>query len=100
MTQPVRLQLSRRKGFDLQKASRAINALPATKVTRPGPWGNPFRIGIEAQTAADAVAMFRRDFRKLFARHSLKPLRGKNLACWCGADDPCHADVLLIFANR
>lgn len=27
-------------------------------------------------------------------------LRGKNLACWCKAGDPCHADVLLEIANR
>lgn len=42
MSAPVRLQLSRRKGFDLQAMSQATNALPAVKVTRPGRWGNPF----------------------------------------------------------
>lgn len=26
-------------------------------------------------------------------------LRGKNLACWCPLDQPCHADVLLELAN-
>jgi hypothetical protein len=26
-------------------------------------------------------------------------LRGKNLACWCKPDQPCHADVLLELAN-
>lgn len=26
-------------------------------------------------------------------------LRGKNLACWCPLDQPCHADVLLEAAN-
>lgn len=26
-------------------------------------------------------------------------LRGKNLACWCTLDQPCHADVLLELAN-
>jgi hypothetical protein len=26
-------------------------------------------------------------------------LRGKNLACWCPLDQPCHADVLLNLAN-
>jgi len=26
-------------------------------------------------------------------------LRGKNLACWCSLDGPCHADVLLEMAN-
>jgi hypothetical protein len=27
-------------------------------------------------------------------------LRGKNLACFCALDQPCHADVLLEIANR
>ena len=27
-------------------------------------------------------------------------LRGKDLACWCPLDKPCHADVLLELANR
>lgn len=35
----------------------------------------------------------------LFAK-TMEPLRGKNLACWCKPGDPCHADVLLEFANR
>ena len=39
---PVRLQLSRKKGFHLQQHSLATNGLPAVKVTRPGKWGNPF----------------------------------------------------------
>jgi len=26
-------------------------------------------------------------------------LRGKNLACWCPLNHPCHADVLLEIAN-
>ena len=26
-------------------------------------------------------------------------LRGKDLACWCRLDQPCHADVLLELAN-
>lgn len=26
-------------------------------------------------------------------------LRGKDLACWCPLDQPCHADVLLQLAN-
>ena len=27
-------------------------------------------------------------------------LRGRDLACWCPLDQPCHADVLLGVANR
>ena len=29
-----------------------------------------------------------------------RELRGKNLACFCPLDQPCHADVLLELANR
>ncbi|MCB1718661.1 MAG: DUF4326 domain-containing protein [Candidatus Competibacteraceae bacterium] len=29
----------------------------------------------------------------------LHELRGKDLACWCPLDKPCHADVLLKLAN-
>jgi hypothetical protein len=33
------------------------------------------------------------------AQYDIAPLRGKNLACWCALDQPCHADVLLELAN-
>lgn len=29
----------------------------------------------------------------------VESLRGKNLACFCMLDEPCHADVLLELAN-
>jgi len=31
---------------------------------------------------------------------ALPVLRGQNVACWCGLDEPCHGDPLLEFANR
>ncbi len=33
-------------------------------------------------------------------KRRLPELRGKDLACWCPLDQPCHADVLLELANR
>lgn len=30
---------------------------------------------------------------------AIAELRGKDLACWCPLDQPCHADVLLAIAN-
>lgn len=30
---------------------------------------------------------------------ALVELRGKDLACWCRSDQPCHCDVLLELAN-
>lgn len=54
---------------------------------------------------AASVGLFRtycevmvRDYRIEFEAW-LWPLRGKNLACWCPLDQPCHADVLLELAN-
>lgn len=109
---PVRLQLSRRKGFDLQALSQATNGLPAVKVARPTKWGNPAKVGelgcISNQGAVDA---YRRWLTKgpaslLSFRNPpriteiVEQLRGKNLACFCRLGLPCHADVLLELANR
>lgn len=52
MTRPVRLQLSRKKGFDLQALSMATNGLPAVNVARPSMWGNPYHVGQIAEPAA------------------------------------------------
>jgi hypothetical protein len=30
----------------------------------------------------------------------LAPLRGQDLLCWCGPNEPCHVDILLKLANR
>lgn len=32
--------------------------------------------------------------------HAKRLLAGKDLACWCPLDQPCHADVLLEIANN
>jgi hypothetical protein len=33
-------------------------------------------------------------------KSDLSKIKGKNLACWCSLDKPCHADVLLKLANE
>jgi hypothetical protein len=33
------------------------------------------------------------------AEYAAIALRGRDLACWCPLDQPCHADVLLELAN-
>lgn len=35
-----------------------------------------------------------------FKKLDLSELKGKNLACWCPLDKPCHADILLKYANK
>ena len=165
MPAPVRLQLRRTAGFRLQDASRAANGLPAIRVARPGPWGNPFpwtgrwitwaavALGYRADPPgrrAAAVAfhlhwltgivrpgplavpqpgddliefesgrscstrehcqglattfarMHAGDLGEIPAAPSLDTIRaalaGRNLACWCPPDGPCHADTLLAVA--
>lgn len=94
MTKPVRIQLSRRKGFKLQAVSKAINGLEAVKVDRSTKWGNP----AISDDAALAVGLFR-TWIKSKRVDVARDLRGKNLACWCKPGTPCHADVLLKLAN-
>lgn len=102
---PVRLQLSRAKGFNLQAHSRAINGLAAIVVTRRGKYGNPHRIGFcpvcgAYHTREEAIAEFKAEIA-LAEFHAMirDELRGKNLACVCGLDEACHGDVLLEIAN-
>jgi hypothetical protein len=107
MTKPIRVQLSRRKGWKMPGNT--------VKVDRSTKWGNPWPIGRVAtlgpngQVAPDAegaVGFFRAMFADPEMRAAagypadLSPLLGKHLACWCRLDDKfCHADVLLELAN-
>jgi hypothetical protein len=99
---PTRIQLRRTKGWRMPAGT--------VSVARPGRFGNPYRVGVDG-TAAECVAKFRADMEAGFAlpsgslhralyRGQIGKLAGKNLACWCKLDAPCHADVLLELANR
>lgn len=68
-------------------------------VGRPTKWGNPFTIG-EHGTREEVIEKFRvylhnSDTMMAWARE----LKGKDLVCFC-APLPCHADILLEFANK
>jgi len=123
MTEPVRIQMKREKGFNLQECSKAINGLPAIRVDRATKWGNPFRPGEEYVIADDdtatisvssdstegvvhfyEIAIRDENIRKRYSLPSPEEIRaelaGRNLACWCKPSQPCHADVLLMIANE
>lgn len=116
---PTRIQRKRTKGWRMPEG--------AVYVGRGSKWGNPYAPGYtccfggammlegsdhwEACAAprmrercpdqATAVAWFRelllsKPYMPARARHFL---RGRNLACWCPPEQPCHADVLLEIAN-
>ena len=111
---PERIQLKRTKGWRMPPG--------AVKVDRTTRWGNPFvqgemsegarlgnpvaaeLCGLLVRDRAHAVELFRQWIVSasdvaLAWRTSAPALRGKNLACWCPLDGPCHADVLLELAN-
>ncbi len=90
-------------------------------VGRGTKWGNPFIVGdlwenqgIDRRLAVRlfrymlqgvpsfAAFMFSTSILKnrLEILENIHELRGKNLACWCPLDQPCHADVLLELANK
>lgn len=101
--------------------------MPANCVhcARPGKLGNPFTIEdavdagyVKCKSGPDAnqfvVDCFRdwltgtgddwwagkeANARRIEILAKLPKLRGKDLACWCPLDQPCHVDVLLELAN-
>lgn len=105
---PKRIQRKRARGWKMPPNTIYVG--------RPTIWGNPFRItngdcdhpdcgprSHPALKAEDVVEAYRRYLPGLLQAQpgiSLEQLRGKNLACWCPLDQPCHADVLLEIANR
>jgi hypothetical protein len=83
---PKRIQRKRSKGWRLPAN--------AVSVTRPGKWGNPYTV--EEYGREQALRLY----REWVIGKDLSELRGKDLACYCSLDQPCHADVLLELANK
>ena len=92
---PIRIQRKRTKGWRMPDG--------AVYVGRPTKWGNPYQVGTVAAPTRDAalagfcnwIGHARPDWIAMLKDE----LGGKNLACWCPLDQPCHADVLLEIAN-
>jgi Domain of unknown function (DUF4326) len=117
---PERIRLRRTAGW--RKPPGAVT------VARPSEFGNPFRVVVrpsqpiqiraslgpgEDEHLRDvddvptgrrlSVEMFRRALYAGELRYDVAYVRerlaGRDLACWCPLDGPCHADVLLAAAN-
>jgi len=103
---PQRIQRKRTKGWKMPEG--------AVYVGRPTQWGNPFKVNnamCGRLSREQAVESYRRLIavnqnglvhwnRVRFTPQQIeRELRGKDLACWCPLDQPCHADVLLELAN-
>lgn len=97
----VRIQRKRTRGWKMPPNTIYVG--------RGSKWGNPYQAGKDGDGApAYLVRLYREYLDRLLAADSparascleaLAELRGKNLACWCPLDKPCHADVLLELAN-
>lgn len=116
---PERVRLSRKKGWKMPPNT--------VSVARPGRWGNPHFVS-RWRDARTCVALFEDTVKGIwnpttsahlpeawngYAEHVawlrrmgasplelLGELKGKNLACWCSLDQPCHAHVLIRLANQ
>lgn len=89
---PVRIQRSR------QHKQVSPNGLPIVYVGRPSKWGNPYKPNSH-DTINDCIKKYEEDIKRWHS-DELKELSGKNLSCWCGLGEPCHADILLKIANK
>ena len=104
---PQRIQRKRTKGWRMPENTRAVD--------RTTSWGNPFKVGettilrgpddsrsvSHPKDASEAVELFRWYVHQGNRVEMIRTeLSGKNLACWCKPEDPCHADVLLELANQ
>lgn len=92
---PIRIQRKRTKGWRMPEN--------AVYVGRPTIWGNPFKVGdvsphnFNIKIDNEHAVML---FEQIVENMDLTSLKGKNLACFCPLDKPCHADVLLKLANE
>jgi hypothetical protein len=71
------------------------------KVARTTRFGNPFPLTATRDRKA-ALAAFAEYLEQRLVEEPdfLDTLRSKNLGCWCRLDEACHADLLLVAANR
>ena len=96
---PQRIQRRRVKGWKMPEG--------AIYVGRPTKWGNPYplKAAHDALSALVVTVKFEEwlandpDGREIVIA-AKQELRGRDLACFCRLDEPCHADVLLRIANE
>ena len=105
---PLRIQRTRKKGFKMPENT--------VYVGRGSKWGNPYKVGEKflqnlEQPNEEEIILNHQQAVNLYdqsiqiyslpvsKREIINELKGKNLACWCAKDKPCHADLLLAWAN-
>jgi hypothetical protein len=85
-----RIQRKRAKGWRMPAG--------AVYVGRPTVWGNPFAVHQRMLWTPAVVVELYEGFlaeHPEIAEAARAELAGRDLACWCRLDQPCHADTLL-----
>lgn len=122
---PARIQRCRNEGWRLAKATSNPNG--ARIVDRTSRYGNPFRIGVDADDAAHATALYQEwletnsptvynpyadaayldamNARRDWILTHVHELAGKDVACFCdlpqdGEEDTCHGAFLIGLGNQ
>lgn len=88
-TNPRPIGIQQRRGVALPPNTRSV--------ARPSRWGNPHHSAPTPTARAHAVHLYRQwiTTRPDLIDAAHRELTGKNLACYCPTDQPCHRDVLL-----
>lgn len=89
---PVRVQRKRVKGWKMPENTIYVG--------RPTKYGNPYKPMLWGDTVETCIERYKTNMSTMLKQDVVKELKGKNLACFCPLDKPCHADVLLEIANR
>lgn len=102
---PIRVQRKRVKGWKMPENTIYVG--------RGSRWGNDFVVGKDG-TREECISKYAKqmlpyshkggDISDFYLSECnltdmVYNLKDKNLACWCKLDEPCHADLLLIWAN-
>lgn len=125
---PQRIQRKRTKGWRMPENTVYVGRHNDGEFNL-GEFGNPFRVGglykigtgktggftylrcldesyndgsfIKVRDNAHAVELYKQ-YLSIYPlkKEKLDKLKGKNLACWCSLNEPCHADILLKIANN
>jgi hypothetical protein len=67
-------------------------------IGRPGPWGNPYQIGIDG-TREEVIEKFEKFYlQNAWMQSHIGELKGKILGCFC-YPLPCHGDILVKYAE-
>ncbi|WFE44276.1 DUF4326 domain-containing protein [Verrucosispora sp. WMMD1129] len=108
MNAPQRVKATRRAGQTTVPAG-AVYVGRAGYGLRGSPYANPHRVGKPCRVPdcggtthnlTESLSLYRHQVLPGLADAARADLAGRDLACWCKPEQPCHVDDLIAVANR